>query len=93
LGCLVFVVATMLVINAWGVVDARMAAEAVARQIARTLVEAKPRSGLACTTPPTTSSATGSTNSPNSARLGWRPSRTQPPHQPPRRSPRDRKRG
>lgn len=45
-GCLVFVVGTMLVINAWGVVDARMAADAVARQVARTLVEADPGAGL-----------------------------------------------
>lgn len=45
-GCLVFVVATILVINAWGVVDAGMTADAVSRQVARTLVEAGPQAGL-----------------------------------------------
>ncbi len=46
LGCLVFVAGAILVVNAWGVVDARMAADAVAREVARTLVEADPGGGL-----------------------------------------------
>lgn len=49
LGALVFVVGAILAINAWGVVDAHMAADAVAREVARTLVEADPGPGLAGT--------------------------------------------
>jgi hypothetical protein len=39
-GVLVFVVGTLLVTNAWGVVDAKVAAEAAAREGVRTFVEA-----------------------------------------------------
>lgn len=49
LGALVFVVGAILAINAWGVVDAHMAADAVAREVARTLVESDPGPGLAGT--------------------------------------------
>ena len=37
---LIFVVGTLLVANAWGVVDTKLAADAAARQAARTFVEA-----------------------------------------------------
>ncbi len=46
LGSLVFLVGVLLAVNAWNVVDARMTADAVAREVARTLVEAQPRAGL-----------------------------------------------
>ena len=39
-GVLVFVVGTLLVVNAWGVIDAKMATTAAAREAARTYVEA-----------------------------------------------------
>jgi hypothetical protein len=39
-GVLVFVLGTLLIANAWGVVDAKMAATAAAREAARTYVEA-----------------------------------------------------
>lgn len=39
-GLLVFVVGTLLIANAWGVVDAKMAASAAAREGARAFVEA-----------------------------------------------------
>ncbi|HWG73529.1 MAG TPA: hypothetical protein VG184_05700 [Acidimicrobiales bacterium] len=39
-GMLVFVLGTVLVANAWGVVDTKLAADAAARQAARTFVEA-----------------------------------------------------
>lgn len=39
-GMLIFVVGTLLVANAWGVVDTKLAADAAARQAARTFVEA-----------------------------------------------------
>jgi len=39
-GVLIFVVGALLVTNAWGVVDARVAAEAAAREAVRTYVEA-----------------------------------------------------
>lgn len=39
-GVLVFVFGTLLVANAWGVVDAKLAATAAAREAARTFVEA-----------------------------------------------------
>ena len=39
-GLLVFVLGTLLVANAWGVVDTKLAADAAARQAARTYVEA-----------------------------------------------------
>ena len=39
-GVLVFVFGTLLVANAWGVIDAKMAATAAAREAARTYVEA-----------------------------------------------------
>lgn len=39
-GVLVFVFGTLLVTNAWGVIDAKMAATAAAREAARTYVEA-----------------------------------------------------
>lgn len=39
-GLLVFVVGALLVANAWGVVDAKLAAEAAAREAARAYVEA-----------------------------------------------------
>ena len=39
-GVLVFVFGTLLVSNAWGVIDAKMAATAAAREAARTYVEA-----------------------------------------------------
>lgn len=45
-GNLIFVVGVLLTINAWGVVDAHMTADAVARQVARTLVESDPELGL-----------------------------------------------
>ena len=38
-GMLVFVVGTLLVANAWGVIDAKLAASAAAREAARTFVE------------------------------------------------------
>lgn len=47
LGAVVFLVGAILAINAWGVVDAHMTADAVAREVARTLVEAEPGTGLA----------------------------------------------
>lgn len=40
LGSLVFLVGILLAVNAWNIVDARMTADAVAREVARTLVEA-----------------------------------------------------
>lgn len=46
LGSLVFLVGIVLAINAVNVVDARMTADAVAREVARTLVEADPQPGL-----------------------------------------------
>lgn len=39
-GVLVFVIGTLLVVNAWAVVDARMATDAAAREATRTFVEA-----------------------------------------------------
>ena len=39
-GVLVFVLGTMLVVNAWGVVDTKLAASSAAREAARTFVEA-----------------------------------------------------
>ncbi len=39
-GVLVFVLGTMLVVNAWGVIDAKLAATSAAREAARTFVEA-----------------------------------------------------
>jgi hypothetical protein len=39
-GILVFVVGTLLVANAWGVIDAKLAASAAAREAARAFVEA-----------------------------------------------------
>ncbi len=39
-GVLIFVVGTLLIVNAWGVVDAEVAADAAARQAVRTYVEA-----------------------------------------------------
>ena len=45
-GMLIFVVGTLLVANAWGVVDTKLAADAAARQAARTFVEA-PTAALA----------------------------------------------
>jgi hypothetical protein len=39
-GVLIFVVGTLLVVNAWGVIDAKMAASASAREATRVLVEA-----------------------------------------------------
>lgn len=41
-GALIFVVGMVIAINAWGVVDTHMAADAVAREVARTLVESTP---------------------------------------------------
>jgi hypothetical protein len=41
-GLLVFVVGTLLVANAWAVVDAKLAVDAAARQATRTYVEADP---------------------------------------------------
>lgn len=38
-GVLIFVMGTLLIANAWGVVDAKLAASAAAREAARTLVE------------------------------------------------------
>lgn len=40
LGILVFVVVVLLIVNVWGVVDARLAVDAAAREAARTYVEA-----------------------------------------------------
>ncbi len=40
-GVLIFVVGTLLVVNAWGVVDAKVAASAAAREASRRLVEAE----------------------------------------------------
>ena len=40
LGSLVFLVGILLAVNAWNVVDARMSTDGVAREVARTLVEA-----------------------------------------------------
>lgn len=39
-GLLIFVVGTLLIVNAWAVVDAKLAAEAAAREAARAYVEA-----------------------------------------------------
>jgi hypothetical protein len=39
-GVLVFVIGTLLVVNAWGVIDAKLAASAAAREAARVAVEA-----------------------------------------------------
>lgn len=44
-GVLVFVFGTLLVVNAWGVIDAKMAATAAAREAARTYVEAPTEEG------------------------------------------------
>jgi hypothetical protein len=44
-GLLVFVVGTLLVANAWAVVDAKFATDAAARQAARTYVEATDAAG------------------------------------------------
>ncbi|MEX1177427.1 MAG: hypothetical protein WEB09_03105 [Nitriliruptor sp.] len=38
-GVLIFVVGTLLIVNAWGVIDAKMAASASAREATRVLVE------------------------------------------------------
>lgn len=46
-GLLVFVVGTLLVANAWGVVDAKMASTAAAREGARAFVEADDPTGAA----------------------------------------------
>lgn len=43
LGVLVFVVGTLVVLNAWSVVDAKLAVEAAAREGARAVVESAPR--------------------------------------------------
>lgn len=45
LGVLVFVVGTLIMVNAWSVVDARMAVDAAAREAVRAVVEAAPRHG------------------------------------------------
>jgi hypothetical protein len=41
-GLLIFVIGALIVVNAWGVVDAKFATDAAARQAARTYVEADP---------------------------------------------------
>jgi len=46
-GVLVFVVGTLVVVNAWGVIDAKLAAGAAAREAARAYVEAADGSGAA----------------------------------------------
>src|SRR3546814_16827857 len=38
-GLLIFVIGSLLIVNAWGVVDAKFATDAAARQAARTFVE------------------------------------------------------
>jgi len=43
-GMLIFVVGTLIITNAWGVIDAKMAATSAAREAARTFVEADSRS-------------------------------------------------
>ncbi|HEX2849574.1 MAG TPA: hypothetical protein VHN98_03440 [Acidimicrobiales bacterium] len=40
-GVLVFVIGTLVVANAWGVIDAKLAASAAAREAARTFVESR----------------------------------------------------
>lgn len=44
-GVLIFVMGTLLIANAWGVVDAKLAASAAAREAARTLVESADPAG------------------------------------------------
>ena len=48
-GVLVFVLGTMLVVNAWGVIDSKMAATSAAREAARTYVEASSAAAAATT--------------------------------------------
>jgi hypothetical protein len=45
-GVLVFVIGTLIVVNAWGVVDAKFAASAAAREAVRAVVEAAPGDDL-----------------------------------------------
>lgn len=44
-GVLIFVMGTLLIANAWGVIDAKLAASAAAREAARTLVESADPAG------------------------------------------------
>lgn len=46
LGVLVFVVGTLLVVSAWGVIDAKLATAAAAREATRAVVEAAPGDDL-----------------------------------------------
>lgn len=46
LGVLVFVVGTLIVVNAWGVVDAKFATAAAAREATRAVVESRPDADL-----------------------------------------------
>jgi hypothetical protein len=48
-GVLIFVVGTLLILNAWGVVDGKFAASSAAREATRVLVEAPPGTGLTAT--------------------------------------------
>lgn len=60
-GLLIFVVGTLLVANAWGVVDTKLAADAAAREAARTYVEA----------PDASSAATAATQAADDALAGY----------------------
>lgn len=71
-GCLIFVVGTLLVVNAWGVVDARMTADAVARQVARTLVEADPDDGLGADLRSVAAGVADQMGRPTAVTLGYR---------------------
>ena len=49
LGVLIFVIGTLIVVNAWGVVDAKFATSAAAREATRAVVESTPGSDLQAT--------------------------------------------
>ena len=48
-GVLVFVIGTLIVVNAWGVIDAKFATAAAAREATRAVVESTPGSDLQAT--------------------------------------------
>lgn len=45
-GVLIFVIGTLIVVNAWGVIDAKFATSAAAREVTRTVVESTPGTDL-----------------------------------------------
>lgn len=45
-GVLIFVIGTLIIVNAWGVIDGKLAASSAAREAARAVAEAPPGTGM-----------------------------------------------